>query len=196
MCHHADDICRSVAAIPPQKSDHVYARHRRRDRGRKYQSDRCEDDQTKRRDFPRTERRTATISAKGMMQVRLSTQGKSSHGSRPWDGQNAIEHLAFCLTQFRLHHPTPTRETRETTYKRTISHRSVVDMPLTKSPRRPNYGVMSDSTHSIPLRMSSPRYAPNSMAVNYSSRKMNHPSTAQKHRISSRVSPTLSKQIP
>lgn len=57
-----------------------------------------------------------TTEAKGMMQVRITSHGTPCHGSRPWEGKNAIENLAFCLTKFRLHNPSPLRETRETTF--------------------------------------------------------------------------------
>lgn len=57
-----------------------------------------------------------TTQAKGMMQVQITSLGKSCHGSRPWDGQNAIETLALGLIQFRMTHPTPVQETKGTTF--------------------------------------------------------------------------------
>lgn len=57
-----------------------------------------------------------TTQAKGMMQVQIVANGLACHGSRPWDGKNAIEELSFGITQFRLAHPTPSQETRDTTF--------------------------------------------------------------------------------
>lgn len=57
-----------------------------------------------------------TTEAKGMMQIKIVAKGVSCHGSRPWEGDNAIEMLARGLVQFRLTQPTPTQETRTTTF--------------------------------------------------------------------------------
>lgn len=54
--------------------------------------------------------------AKGMMQIKITSTGVSSHGSRPWEGDNAIEKLVRGMVQFRLAHPSPISETRDTTY--------------------------------------------------------------------------------
>lgn len=56
------------------------------------------------------------VAAKGIMQIKITATGKSCHGSRPWEGVSALEKLTRCLTTFRLHHPTPLRETRATTF--------------------------------------------------------------------------------
>src|SRR5690606_6386805 len=57
-----------------------------------------------------------TTEAKGMMQIRIKASGKASHGSRPWEGTNAIELLTRGLIQFRLSHPSPIQETQATTF--------------------------------------------------------------------------------
>ncbi len=57
-----------------------------------------------------------TTQAKGMMQVKIVAHGSSCHGSRPWEGDNAIEILSRGLVQFRMTQPSPTQETRETTF--------------------------------------------------------------------------------
>lgn len=57
-----------------------------------------------------------TNQAKGMMQVKIIASGMSCHGSRPWEGTNAIEKLVSGLVQFLLQHPTPHKETRNTTF--------------------------------------------------------------------------------
>lgn len=56
------------------------------------------------------------VQAKGIIQLKLTATGKSCHGSRPWEGVSALEKITSCLTTFRLHHPTPLRETRATTF--------------------------------------------------------------------------------
>lgn len=56
------------------------------------------------------------IEAKGMMQIKIESSGKSVHGSRPWDGINAIEKIMTGLTKFRLDHPQSLLETRGTTF--------------------------------------------------------------------------------
>lgn len=58
--------------------------------------------------------------AKGIMQVKIETTGKSSHGSRPWEGINALEQLMGSLSLFRTHHHNPKNETRETTFNFSI----------------------------------------------------------------------------
>lgn len=57
-----------------------------------------------------------TTHAKGMMQVKITAEGKSCHGSKPWLGKNAIELIMTGLIQFKLSHPSPTQETNNTTY--------------------------------------------------------------------------------
>lgn len=57
-----------------------------------------------------------TTQAKGMIQVLITAMGESSHGSRPWDGDNAIEKLSINLALFRMSHPAPKIETKETTF--------------------------------------------------------------------------------
>lgn len=56
------------------------------------------------------------IQAKGIIQIKITATGKSCHGSRTWEGNNALEKLAHRLTSFRLRHPSPTHETRNTTF--------------------------------------------------------------------------------
>jgi len=56
------------------------------------------------------------VQAKGIIQLKITSTGKVSHGSRPWDGENALEKITSCLTTFRIHHPAPQRETRATTF--------------------------------------------------------------------------------
>lgn len=58
--------------------------------------------------------------AKGVMQIKFSATGKSGHGSRPWDGVNALELLTSSLNKFRLKHPVPSQETRSTTFNFSI----------------------------------------------------------------------------
>ncbi len=54
--------------------------------------------------------------AKGIMQVKLTTKGKSAHGSTPWEGKNTIETLAHSLTDFRLHNPQFIANTKSSTF--------------------------------------------------------------------------------
>ena len=54
--------------------------------------------------------------AKGIMQVRITASGVAAHGSRPWQGKNAIELLTSQLSNFLKSHPTPTRETKNATF--------------------------------------------------------------------------------
>jgi len=56
------------------------------------------------------------VHAKGIIQLKIIAEGKACHGSRPWGGDNALEKLTHSLTKFRLKHPTPTHETRSTTF--------------------------------------------------------------------------------
>lgn len=56
------------------------------------------------------------VQAKGIIQFKITASGKASHGSRPWEGDNALEKLTSSLTNFRIHHPTPMHETRSTTF--------------------------------------------------------------------------------
>ncbi|OGM76763.1 hypothetical protein A2210_02305 [Candidatus Woesebacteria bacterium RIFOXYA1_FULL_40_18] len=57
---------------------------------------------------------------KGIMQIKIQTKGKSCHGSRPWEGINALEQLTSSLTQFRKKHPNPKNETQNTTFNFSI----------------------------------------------------------------------------
>lgn len=54
--------------------------------------------------------------AKGIMQIKIQAVGKSSHGSRPWNGKNALEQLSYSLNSFKKMHPSPRHETKATTY--------------------------------------------------------------------------------
>lgn len=54
--------------------------------------------------------------AKGIMQVKITARGKSAHGSRLWDGENAIINLAERLVKFNKLNPLPSKETKLTTY--------------------------------------------------------------------------------
>lgn len=56
------------------------------------------------------------VHAKGIIQLKITANGKASHGSRPWDGENALEKITSCLTTFRIHHPSPLQETRATSF--------------------------------------------------------------------------------
>lgn len=58
--------------------------------------------------------------AKGIIQLKITSFGKSSHGSRPWDGDNALEKLAKQLTEFRRINPNPTHETKQTTFNYSV----------------------------------------------------------------------------
>lgn len=54
--------------------------------------------------------------AKGMMQIKITSVGKTAHGSRPWLGKNAIVDISRCLHNFLFLHPIPTSETTNTTF--------------------------------------------------------------------------------
>lgn len=54
--------------------------------------------------------------AKGIMQLQITVRGKAAHGSRLWEGKSALEELSAMLTKFRFHHPSPQKETRNTTF--------------------------------------------------------------------------------
>jgi succinyl-diaminopimelate desuccinylase len=54
--------------------------------------------------------------AKGIMQIQITASGKSAHGSRPWNGKNAIEAQARNLTAFFSINSSPKKETTKTTY--------------------------------------------------------------------------------
>ena len=54
--------------------------------------------------------------AKGIIQVKITSNGKACHGSRPWEGKSALENITEQITKFRKIHPTPTLETKETTF--------------------------------------------------------------------------------
>lgn len=40
-------------------------------------------------------------SAKGILQLKILSSGKSAHGSRPWEGDNALEKLVECLSRLK-----------------------------------------------------------------------------------------------
>jgi len=48
-----------------------------------------------------------TIAEKGVFQVRLDSTGFAAHGSRPWQGENAIEKLMFALGDLKKNFPLP-----------------------------------------------------------------------------------------
>lgn len=54
--------------------------------------------------------------AKGIMQIRITEKGESSHGSRPWLGRNAIILLSSQLKSFIEENPEPKSYTWETTF--------------------------------------------------------------------------------
>ncbi|MFZ2199247.1 MAG: M20/M25/M40 family metallo-hydrolase [Microgenomates group bacterium] len=56
------------------------------------------------------------VQAKGIMQIKITAIGKSCHGSRPWEGNSALELLTSGLSSFRLQHKVPRIETRDTTF--------------------------------------------------------------------------------
>lgn len=58
--------------------------------------------------------------AKGIMQIKIHAAGKACHGSRPWDGTSALELITNSLVKFRVKHPIPTKETRNTTFNFSI----------------------------------------------------------------------------
>jgi succinyl-diaminopimelate desuccinylase len=59
---------------------------------------------------------TINNQAKGIIQVKVTAWGKSTHGSRPWLGKNAISIMAGKINTFMAHIPTPAKETFSTTY--------------------------------------------------------------------------------
>lgn len=56
------------------------------------------------------------VQAKGIMQIQITATGKSCHGSRPWEGSNAIEQLIEGLVKLRQDNPSHRRETHATTF--------------------------------------------------------------------------------
>ena len=56
------------------------------------------------------------VQAKGIMQIKICAKGKSSHGSRPWEGVSALELLTSGISSFKIQHPSPLKETRDTTF--------------------------------------------------------------------------------
>lgn len=54
--------------------------------------------------------------AKGIIQAKITARGKSAHGSRLWDGNNAIINLAEYLVKFNKLNPLLSKETKLTTY--------------------------------------------------------------------------------
>lgn len=47
--------------------------------------------------------------AKGFHDVMLTVQGKTAHGSRPWEGDNALHTLMDILNQLRAHYPSDSK---------------------------------------------------------------------------------------
>lgn len=56
------------------------------------------------------------VQAKGIIQIKICAKGKSSHGSRPWEGVSALELLTSGISSFKIQHPSPLKETRDTTF--------------------------------------------------------------------------------
>jgi len=54
--------------------------------------------------------------AKGIMQIKITTNGSNAHGSRLWQGDNAIIKQTKQLNKFLSKHPDPVNETWSTTY--------------------------------------------------------------------------------
>lgn len=52
------------------------------------------------------------VFAKGLWFVRIIMPGKSAHGSRPWEGENALEKLIGLLHELRRHFPEGAKEAR------------------------------------------------------------------------------------
>jgi len=55
------------------------------------------------------------VQAKGIIQLKITATGKSSHGSRPWEGHSALEILTDGISSFRVNNSSPIKETRRTT---------------------------------------------------------------------------------
>lgn len=62
------------------------------------------------------------VRAKGIAQVKITAAGAATHGSRPWEGENALEKIVRQLVFFRLNHPQPVQETRATTFNFSLFH--------------------------------------------------------------------------
>lgn len=60
--------------------------------------------------------RQMVLAAKGIMQLKITASGVACHGSRPWQGDSALEILTTGITRFRRRHKSPLHETRDTTY--------------------------------------------------------------------------------
>ena len=56
------------------------------------------------------------VQAKGIIQLKITATGVACHGSRPWEGESALEKITTNLTKFRASHISPNRETRNTTF--------------------------------------------------------------------------------
>ena len=53
--------------------------------------------------------------AKGIMQIKITTRGKTAHGSKPWMGNNAIDKLSKLVSDFSKNHR-QNKPTKNTTY--------------------------------------------------------------------------------
>lgn len=53
---------------------------------------------------------------KGIMKIIISYSGKSAHGSRPWEGENAIVKISQAISNFYSHNPLPKKAVWDTTY--------------------------------------------------------------------------------
>lgn len=56
------------------------------------------------------------VQAKGIIQLKITASGVACHGSRPWEGENALEKITLSLARFRDTHTSPKSETRNTTF--------------------------------------------------------------------------------
>ena len=53
--------------------------------------------------------------AKGIIWLKIITQGKSAHGAYPWNGKNAIYKMNLVIEKFNQHFPVPHKEAWKTT---------------------------------------------------------------------------------
>lgn len=53
--------------------------------------------------------------AKGILQLKISSKGKTAHGAYPWRGKNAIWEMYKFLEVLQRKYPVPNQETKETT---------------------------------------------------------------------------------
>lgn len=53
--------------------------------------------------------------AKGVLHLKIISQGKSSHGSQPWEGKNAFDNFLSKYQQLRKYFPLATKETWKST---------------------------------------------------------------------------------